>query len=284
MNTRVRPPESRSGPFPFLAALACLALGVLAGGCVGPLPEESDDSVVDDRAKQLIVEDASVLITSGTTTLRHIRASHAVFHEDSRYLEASSLTLTLNIPDRSISVTAHASRGEVFLAAGKGRDSGKGNQIATLKAGMDAAKGMAARQGLLPADPLEPVGFQEMKRLAYLPREQRSFGDVVLFGPVTGETSDGGSFRAQTVFWSETMKRLMVPEPFRQKVYAPNGGAGEISAAAFEVDSTLRHWVYYADTAPGEILWDATAAGIPNPNPPPPDAAREGDTQRSPAP
>lgn len=280
MNTRVRPPESRPGPFPCLVALACLALGILAGGCVGPLPEESDDSVVEDRAKQLIVEDASVLITSGTATLRHIRASHAVFHEDSRYLEASSLTLTLNIPDRSISVTAHASRGEVFMAAGK--DAGLGAKITSMKEGMDVAKGIAARQALPAADRLKPVGFQEMKRLAYLPREERSFGDVVLFGPVTGETSDGGEFRARTVFWSETMKRLMVPEPFRQKVYAPGGGAGEIAAAAFEVDSTLRHWVYYADTAPGEILWDATAAGKPNPVPS--GAAREGDTQRSPAP
>lgn len=260
-----------------LLSLVCLT-ALLVGGCSGSPPPESGDEGLRERLNQLVVEDASVAITSGTAALRTVRATHAVFHEDTRYLEATSVTLSLRLPQQNRGVTVHAIRGEVFLAAAKSSQpvaQVKSAAKAELKAGAKAGIKSLARSGAKTAsnpgkktgaqsggksDAFEffkhvgavssPVGLEGMRKLAALPMGEHAFGDVILHGPVKGRSSDGGTFETQTVLWSEQMKRLMVPTPYHQAGYSSDGGRLEMSGSGFEVDSSLQHWAFYGDNEP----------------------------------
>jgi hypothetical protein len=183
--------------------------------------------------KQLRVEELSVLMTSGTLVLREIHSRQALFFEEERIVQATSVTLKLNFPEQRQRVTATAELGEVYLSKEK-------------------------RQGRDSLNLLDPVGYETMQELARLPASSRVHGDIILRGDVEGATDDGGHFKTQMVFWSEGLHRLLVPGPFSQVLPPPGGGMLMMEGEAFEVDSTLRHWTYYGDKRPFALEWDAT--------------------------
>lgn len=256
-----------------LLGLVPFAILIAVAGC-GEAPRSAqDEERLRQREHNLTIEDVAVVITSGTTTMRSVRATRAVFHEDTRFLEASSVTLTLRLPHQTRDATIHASRGEVFLAPDK-----TGTDPETIQEKAAAAlKSFLLTRG--------PVGFDAMEKLTYLPEDEHPFGDVVLYGPVTGQTSDGGEFETQTVLWSEQRKRLMVPHPFSQRIAFPDGQIMFMSGSGFEADSSLQEWVYYSDNEPLVMTWRSgkkegrTTKDSPTPASPPPKS-----TQDSPAP
>lgn len=215
----------------------CLILPVTLGcwGCSDPLRDSAVPEELNSMSeKQLRVEELSVLMTSGTLVLREIRGAQAVFFEDERIVQATSVTLKLNLPEHQQRITASAKTGEVYLGKEKSRS-------------RDAQK-----------DQDQAIGYEAMQELAQAPASSRVHGDIVLRGDVEGSTEDGGHFRTQTVLWSERLHRLLVPGSFSQVLPPPGGGMLMMEGEAFEVDSTLRHWTYYGDKRPFALEWDAT--------------------------
>jgi hypothetical protein len=235
------------------------AVTLLATGCVGPRPpERGEEDEVAAPENRLIVEDVSVIITSGTTTLRQVGAARATYFEDENYLEATTVTLELNLRDQNVWVKAEAARGEVFLATEEEKKKrGTEEKLERAAEGLEseAAEVVEDAEGAEQVEPGETIGYQAIQRLASLPREERKFGDVVLYGPVEGTTDNGGRFATGEVIWSERLKRLLVPMPFYLRFTPPEGGSLAMTGAAFEVDSTLRNWMCYGDTVPGRVLW-----------------------------
>ncbi len=235
---RACPPE-RSDYRRVGAAVALVA--VLLTGCVSSQPPETESEKPLQERNRFVAEDISVVITSGTQTLRDVRAAHAVFHEEAPYLEATNVTLRLRFPEKDLGITAEAARGEVFLGT---------------EGGSDRKRSKPETEG-----PSPPIGLGAMKALAALPRDQRQFGDVILHGPLVARSNDGGTFSTQTVIWSEKLRRLVVPSQFTQELRNSAGGTLTLSGPAFEVDSTLREWTYYADDTPWLMKWRTTAPG-----------------------
>lgn len=221
---------------PLRPLVACLGLLVALGcwGCSDPLRDVTTPEDLDSMLeKQLRVDDLSVLMTSGTLILREIHSRKAVFFEEERSIQATSVTLKLNLPEQQQRVTASALTGEVYLGKKK-----KGDRIS-------------------PDDLIQPIGYDAMREVAQAPSTDRFHGDIVLRGDVEGITEDGGYFKTQMVLWSESLHRLLVPEPFVQLLPPPGGGRILMEGEAFEVDSTLRHWTYYGDKQPFALEWDA---------------------------
>ncbi len=231
-------------------------MGLMATGCMGPRPPErgeEDEAVAPEN--RLIVEDVSVIITSGTTTLRQVGAAQAVYFEDENYLEAKTVTLELNLRNQNVWVKAEAARGEVFLATEEEKEEKAPKQnLDGVAEGLESESAKVA-EAWEQVGPEETIGYQAIQQLASLPREERKFGDVILYGPVEGTTNNGGRFATGQVIWSEQLKRLLVPMPFYLRFNPPEGGSLAMTGAAFEVDSTLRNWMCYGDTVPGRVLW-----------------------------
>lgn len=197
-----------------------------------PAPPSLDDA--------LLVEDVRVIMTSGTLTLRDIRAEQAVFREKSRILDATSPTLALYLPEQNLNVTARAASGRLYLSGHRRRPARWKDR---------------------------PLQLQEIHDQLAAPDSERIYGDLRLFGPIHGETADGGRFEASGALWSEFHERLMAVGPFYQRARLPGGREIELRGEAFQVDSTLRQWTYhYTNRAPfrGELL---PAAPLADPQP-----------------
>jgi len=189
------------------------------------IPYSPEDALPAENKLQ--VEDIFLLMTSGTLALRDVHADHAIFDEDSRTVITTSVTLILSLPEQKQTITAHADKGRIFLLGRRER--------------------MKAQQ----SEQWQPLTMKQLRELANTPDDRRTFGDIVLEGPVTGHTHDGGEFQTGQVVWSEHLRRLLVPSPFTQFIPLPGGGELKMSGGGFQVDSTLRRWTYhYTDERP----------------------------------
>lgn len=202
------------------AVCAMAALGLLSAcGDVDVITPRRDSTQRNQSESQLILERLVMVQTSGTLVLRNVEAHRATFDEDSRVLEATSVTLMLNLPQQKQVIVARAAKGEVYLAGERSRTT------ETLQAAL---------------------GLDGMREVATMKAEDRPFGDVILRGPVVGETADGGRFTTSMVIWHEDKRRLLVPGRFEQVVRLPGSQTWmHMRGAGFEVDSSLHRWEYY---------------------------------------
>lgn len=229
--------SNKSAALSLAVRLACsctVMLAMLALGCTRAVESDNERVATKPPEKNLLVEDLTLLMTSGTMTLREIRGAKATYYEDTRLLEATTVTLWLNLPDRNQALSARASGGSVYLAGKR------------IKPSREDRKGDAA---------LEPLGYDGVQQWMSAPASSRSFGDIVLKGPVEGSTDDGGKFQTGAVLWSESQRRLLAPAPFQQSMRLPSGEYFDMSGSAFEADSSLRHWTYYSDNESFVLDW-----------------------------
>jgi hypothetical protein len=178
-------------------------------------------------------------VTSGTMEIQNVRASGAVFEEQTGQVSVREIELLTNYRN-SPPIRAKSPMGTVMV-------------------GGLPAPGSEARE--------QSISFDEVMDYGENFATMAVKGDIMLSGngeSAEAEMGDVGSVIADKMIWSELYKRIVLPSTFSQSATLEDGTKMEISGQGLYVDPQLKNWTYFAgEDEPGRIRFERPSTDTP---------------------